>query len=512
MARPKTVKEKVESNIPYQQVLNETLKEINKMKQTEEANIVACCWKNCKILQEYREEIENLKFPNNDIIGAYYNIAYGIVITEGKTIDEINVGNYLKQHNKLEEVYVKSGGFDGIYKHIITIEENDIEAYIKNYRKWSIIETLAQNGYPITNRIPEFKDRSLESIYHEYDANLNRLFSNEDFDIHPYDISEGILNTIDKLDAGHANGLPFYEMPLLNKNTGGLLMGDITLIGGVSNSGKSTFLRLTLLPSIINKNEKIVIFLNEEGIEKWQKEMILWVANNVYKYDIPKWKLNQGNYDEETKRQLIEAANWIESKKINRNITLIPLETYRTSTVVKTIRRYADMGYKYFAIDTFKLDNSDGYEVRDTARLQLVQNMTNLYNTIKESNKNVHLICTIQLNKGSTRTRFIALDNIGESKNIVDPCANAIFIRNILSDEYEGPHALIVKRNAGVNNESTVTVTLDKDKKYQIIFIGKSREAAAGVGSHQIVVEVDFSKNIIKEVGWTDVPIDFQSR
>ena len=81
-------------------------------------------------------------------------------------------------------------------------------------------------------------------------------------------------------------------------------------------------------------------------------------------------------------------------------------------------------------------------------------------------------------------------------------------IRNLFDDEYSGEkRELKVYRLDGKNHKTKIPVKLEKDKQYQIIFIIKNREGSAN--SHQIVVEHDLSKNILREVGVTNVPIDF---
>lgn len=507
--KKETLTQKLEKNKSFQEELQQTIAKILEYKKATEANIVGSFWKNPQLLYEY-DDIRTDEFDINEWRVFYEIIRQLTLEEEKKAIDAVTVGFYLERHPGLKEVYESFNGYDGINKIIEYINVDNLPSYINDFRKWGKIKKLAELGYPVNNRLSEFEDKTLEEIYNEFEITLNTVFSNTDFGIVSKDISDGIDNLIEKLNQETGKGLPFESVPTLNAETGGMMLGDITLLGGVSNSGKSTFLRLTVLPTIIRKNERIVVFLNEEGVDKWQKELLIWVANNIFAMNIPKWKLRNGQYDDATKEQLQKCANYLKNSKLNKNITLIPLERYKTATVAKLIKKYASAGVKYFAIDTFKLDNADGYEVNDNARLQMVQNITMLYNVVKESCKNVHLICTVQLNKGSSRTRYLSLDNIGESKNIVDPCASAFFIRNLFDDEYSGGRRqLHVYHMGGVNGNSMIPVTLDPDKKYQLLFIAKSREAAAGVGSRQIVLEVDFSHNIIKEVGFTNVPIDF---
>ena len=64
-------------------------------------------------------------------------------------------------------------------------------------------------------------------------------------------------------------------MPMLNKETGGQYLGSITLMGGLSNTGKSTLARTVTIPSCLEKDEPLIVMLNEDGIDKWKREMIV---------------------------------------------------------------------------------------------------------------------------------------------------------------------------------------------------------------------------------------------
>ena len=166
---------------------------------------------------------------------------------------------------------------------------------------------------------------SLDEIYEEYEAMLNHIFINADDDVQSYSLADGIYDLIDELDAGIAVGLPYNNMDILNKETGGQLPGNITLIGGLSNMGKTTLTRSMLIPSTIKYGERLVIAVNEEGIRKWQRELLVWVANNIYKQDLQKFVVRDGKYSDETKDLLKKCADWIVEKSENNMLTLIPV-------------------------------------------------------------------------------------------------------------------------------------------------------------------------------------------
>jgi replicative DNA helicase len=91
---------------------------------------------------------------------------------------------------------------------------------------------------------------------------------------------------------------------------------------------------------------------------------------------------------------------------------------------------------------------------------------------------------------------------------MIDPASTCIMVRNLFDDEYPGgKNELKVYRLEGKNGKTKLPVTLNKDKNYQILFIVKNREGSAN--QYQLVIEHDLSRNILKEVGITVVPVDF---
>ena len=97
---------------------------------------------------------------------------------------------------------------------------------------------------------------------------------------------------------------------------------------------------------------------------------------------------------------------------------------------------------------------------------------------------------------------------MGEAKSIVDCASTVLMIRNILPDEYpSGKNELKVWMPSGKNGMTKVPVTLDENKRYQLIFLIKNRNGSAN--QHCIVMEADLSRNLYKEVGLTIVSPDW---
>jgi len=501
----KTTKSTKKEPTAYETELINAVQKIKEFKLNCEANIVSIMYKNPELI--YTNEKMRVEDFSNNIWRVYFNIAYDIIIKEKKqSLDEITVGLYLEKHDKLKAKYEEYLRYDTIDKAKEYVKEENLVGYIEELYKWNAVLGLLKAKFPVYDQLSKFVDMNQEEIYAYYETHLNHIFINVEGDVKSYNIADEIDILIEELNEGLAVGLSFYNLPMLTKETGGMLCGNITLIGGLSNVGKSTIARNTVIPSIIEKNEKLVIMLNEDGLKKWQREMLVWISNNILKEDLQKYVVRDGKYNEKIKDILYRSAEWLKQQKENKTITIIPFQRYSTSRAIKVMKKYASLGVTNFMIDTFK---NDAGKVSDNAWLEMMQNMVEIYDVVKPESKNLHITITFQLEKGKTaRQRYYSQDNIGMSKNMIDPASTCVMVRNIFEDEYSGgKNELKVYRLEGKNGKTKLPVTLSRDKNYQILFIVKNREGSAN--QYQIVVEHDMSRNLLKEIGVTTVPVDF---
>lgn len=479
---------------PFQQEIVDTVKKVREYKMASEASVVS-------ILYKKPDELYNVNLKLDDfsenVWKVYFEIAKSVIVEEKKnTLDDIVIGLYLEKHPKLRAKYEEYGGYSTMEAAMEYVKAENLDSYISELKKWRAVIDLCKRGFPVKDRLSDYADMTAEEIYNELEVYLNHTFVDVCDDVVSYDITDGIDELIDELDKGAAIGLPYYNLPMLTKETGGQYMGSITLVGGLSNVGKSSFCRTSTIMSIISSGEKIVVMLNEDGLKKWQREILVFVCNNILKFDLQKHIVRDGKYSPEVKAKLHEAAQWLREKTEDHTITVIPFQQYQTSKAIKVIRKYAHMGIKYYMLDTFKMDAG---KVSENSWLQLQQAMVDINDVIKPEALDLHILISFQLNKGSVKQRYYTQDNIGLAKNIIDPVSTCIMIRDLLPDEYEGNREVKVSRLEGVNGKTKIPVKLDKDKHYQVLFIVKNREGAAN--QYQIVVEHDLSRNIIKEVG-----------
>lgn len=455
----------------------------------------------------YESNLKLKEFTNN-IWKVYFQIAYDIVIIEKKNIlDDITVGLYLEKHNKLKQKFDEYGGYETIQNAKSYVKTENLDGYISELRKWNAVLLLGKNGFAINDRISDFCDMTAEEIYDEYEAILNHTFVNVDQDIKSYNACDNLYELIEELNKGKSVGMPLFNCNILNKEISGLnFNGHIYGLGASSGVGKSTTAINYIIPSVINYNEKVVFIINEEDESKIRKELLIWVANNIYKANLHKYILRDGNFSEETIEILKKSAKWLEDKKENRNIIIIPLEKYSAKSVIKIIKKYSKgFGISLFVLDTLK-ESSDSRNV-DTWK-SMERDMVDIYDVIKPTACNVCLFVTYQLGKASIKTRYLTNNEIGQSKSIVDVMSVNLMMRKPFEDEYEGgKRELTCYKLEGKNCNSKIPFKLKQDKYYMIIFIPKNRFGASD--AFQIVSEYDFSLNIYHDIGICNVSQDW---
>lgn len=489
---------------PFEKELAKAVETVKEYKLACEANIVSILYQNPEFYYTY----DNLKLESfsNNIWKVYFIIGHGIVVKENKKVlDDVTIGLYLEKHPKLKQKYEEYGGYDTIEKSKEYVKVENMDGYINELDKWNVVLKLLKDKFPIQHRLKEFVDMTVEEIYELFEAKLNHIFVNAEGDVQSYNLCENIHELLDELNEGKNVGLPLYNSPILNKEIGGNLEGHITMLGALSGEGKTTATIELILPKILEYDEQICIMINEEDVSKWRKELLVWVANNVFKEDIPKYVLRDGNFTEEQWETLRKCADWIEDKKDNKNITIIPFQKYKSSLAIKTIRKYVSLGCKYFILDTFKLSADSKTELQWQ---EMTKDSVAIYDTIKPTVKNVHIWITYQLGKAATNKRYYTNDCIGVAKNIVDVTSTNLMIRKPFEDEYEGgKNELTCYRLEGKRKLTKIPFKLDREKNYTIIFITKNRFGATN--EYQIVAENDFARNVYKEIGIARVPMDF---
>lgn len=488
----------------FQKECIETIKKINEFKLIAEANAVSSIYKNPDLIRETSLKLDDI---TNNAWRVYYSIANDLINVEQKnTLDELTISMYLSKHSKLSAKYDEYGGFDKIESAIEFIKEENFDSYVSEIKKWNAVMKLAKIGFPVGDKLSKYVDAQADDIYNELEALLNHTFINVETQVKTFNACDGLFDLIDKLNSGSQVGMPLKNADILNREIGGVnFNGNIYGLGANSGVGKSTTAINYLMPSVLENNEKMVIMINEEDQDKVRRELLIWVANNIYKANIHKYVLRDGHFSPEVLENLKKAAKFLEDLKDRRNITIVPFEKYTVKAAIKVIKKYSSMGVRLFVLDTLK-ESSDSRNVETWKSME--RDMVDLYDVIKPSAKNVALFVTYQLGKASVKLRYYTNNEIGQAKNIIDVFSVNLMMRRPFDDEFPGgSHEIKAYKIAGKNGKTKIPYQLDPDKHYMITFITKNR--FGDTDPFQIISEYDLSMNINKDVAICNIPQDF---
>lgn len=227
-------------------------KKIGEYKLTSEANIVASIFKNPELLYNIDLKLEDF---SHNIWKCWFAVANGLIIKEKKLgLDEITVGIYLEKHPKLKNKIQEYGGYSTIQDATAYIDLDNFESYVNDIKKFNVLLQLLKFGFPISEKLSEYIDKTSDEIYSELELMLNHTFLNTESSIKSYNAFENIHEFIDELNDGGDIGLPFYGADLLNAETAGMRLGTMTGLGGLSGSGKSLLAFNYIIPSAIENN------------------------------------------------------------------------------------------------------------------------------------------------------------------------------------------------------------------------------------------------------------------
>lgn len=480
----------------------ETKKKLLEYKLGTEANIVAIIYKNPNEMFNVNLTLDDF---SNNCWRVYFQIASDLVLLENKTVlDDYTVGIYLNKHDKLREKYDEYGGYDTVVKMVSYVQGENLLGYISELKKWNAVISLCERGFPVKERLSDYVDMTEEEIYNEHEAYLNHIFANAEFEVKSYNVFEDMREFIEELDKGSEQGMPIKCAPILSDIIGGFnLNGNIYGLGASSGVGKSSIAFNWIIPSALDKGERVVMIINEEDERRMRKELLIWTANNYFKEDLQKKTLRDGHFDEETKNLLIKCANWIEEQADKHILTVIPLERYTVNTVIKIIRKYnSAFGVRVFILDTLK-ESADANT--DDIWRSMMRDMVKLYDVVKPASKNVGLFVTYQLSKGSLKLRTLTNAEIGQAKSIVDVMSVNLMMRRPLEDEYEGgKNELYAYKWEG---KSKIDIKIKKEDHPLIVFVCKNRNGPAN--EDQVLAKFDMSRNIYQDWGRCVVRQDF---
>ena len=221
--------------------------------------------------------------------------------------------------------------------------------------------------------------------------------------------------------------------PFLSRQINGILEGTLTMMGGFSSSGKSTWW-VTIIMALLYRGKKILIISNEETVKKFKIKFMVWLLGKHNRYfKLTKKKMMSGEIKDEDRTQLTDIQNyWRENYK--GRVKFISINEADMSVVKKKIRenvlRY---GYDTVLYDTFKIQESDMAGTRQD--LSLVKDSRDLDKLAKKYN--IIMLASVQLAEYMRGKLFLDSSVLSNSKQIKEVLENLFLMRTLYTEELD---------------------------------------------------------------------------
>ena len=414
--------------------------------------------------------------------------------------DNITIHNFLQDKKTIKKKFDEFGGYKTVEDLRGLVSIDNVEAYYDKIAKINTLEHLCKTSFSSFENIDKFDKMSNQDIYDYFEYQLNNISVKNSYDIKEENL---IIDNefIDECNTGDEVGISYgANCPILNYMTLGAPLGDMYMVAGHSGVGKTSFVFENMVIPMNNDGVKVAVISNEMR----SKDYKIMLLAHILTKDLNYWKLTRkqikmGHYTDEQREMLNKAAQ-ISKEKYN-NISFIKLFDNDVNKVLKYIKKTAKKGYQVFVWDTMKSDDSTDEKMF----IQLLMNSRKVFQLA--SKENICVIPTYQLALYTVNQRYLDASCLANGKQIKEVFSEMVYMRQLWDDEYTGEKCdckayQLQKDENGKYSKIKKMIDLDKDKKYIVAFLDKTRNDE---DKQQVLYEVNGRYNSWKEIGYCHI-------
>lgn len=440
-----------------------------------EGQLVGLILKDPSLLHDYDINKKNLSED-----GLFYIGIIDKLLEKGiEVIDEVSFTTEVHTLG-LESIYEKNGGYNTIKELSGIINVKNSDGIIDNWMKWLLAKKYSEKGVLDIkmhwDKIALMNSNQMVSFL-EYQINDIDLNVCTDIDIENLNLTD---EEIEEIVSGANLGINYGKhSPALNYMTMGLPKGDLTMFASYTNGGKSSYVMNNIIIPTAEQGIKSCIIANEQRSIVFKLLLQTYVLTERLNYwKIDRKKLKSGKWTEED-RKMIEEARKIIKEEYAPYIQFIKLFTYDMTTVKKIVKKLSKRGLEFLVYDTMKFNGED-----ESTWMSLLNDSKDLFQIC--SKENLAGVVTFQLAPhGKNKIRCLDVDCLANGRQVAEVFSEMVAWRDLFEDEYEGqpcdikPYRLKKDENGKFTNQHE-KVVLDKNKKYKIFFLFKTRNDEAG--------------------------------
>lgn len=473
-------------------------KKIVENREMIEANLIFCLYKEPDLFSDYMEDINAEKDFVTEDGRFYYALGCEMYRLGYKSFNDASIYSYAEGKDTIKNGYERRGGFKTISEIMRILDTDNVETYYDELVKNNILMGLFEKGFNVVDDIAKLNKMTSNQVYDWYDYQLNNVFLNRcgGVNIEDLDIDDEFIKSCDE---GEELGLSYgHYAPIMNYHTMGIHKSNVQIFGGFSGTGKSSFCVHTYIMSILEQGEKVAIIANEMNKKAWQHIFLATIlSRKLNYYKLPRKKVKTGNFNEE-QREILKKAQEYYNEHYAGRIKFVKIFDYSIEDVKKTIRKLHKRGFNYYLYDTFKSQDASAANVTG----QLIEDSKQLLQIAEKLD--VSITITMQLAIYMESTRYLSSSCLSNAKGVKEVVSELILTRPVWEDEFDGEKYDIKpyrfkKDTSGKFTSVKEYITLDPNKKYNLMFLDKSRNDE---GDIVLVYQFDGAWNVWREIGY----------
>lgn len=400
---------------------------------------------------------------------------------------------------EVNEQFDELGGWDTVQHLMDIINVGNFDRYIDVLYRENILLKMNDDGFNLLNpidvdgknKIPlkVLRKMTAEEVIDWWESRLGTYgtgYSSKVLEEEEIDFTDEFIKSCME---GEETGVPFGTagidinggeincFPFLSNQISGLLPGTLSMIGGFSSTGKSTWL-VTLIMALMSQDKKVILISNEESIKKYQIKFMVWLLGKRNRYwKLTKKKLTNGDINDEARAQLKDVQDYWRANYKGK-LKLVTINDADMPIVKKKIRENAlRNGYDCFVYDTFKIQEAD-YSSKRTD-LSLVKDSRELDKLAKKYN--MIGLASVQLAEYMRGTLFLSAQTLSNAKQIKEILENLWLMRSVYPEELDPkskfcchPFRIVRKDDKWIEEPYEV----DPMAVYRVLFVEKGRGGA----------------------------------
>lgn len=481
--------------------LEKCLEKINENREQIEAPFVFCFWKDPDLYDDYKfvndKKDETLKSEDAQF---YFNLGKALYDAGFRKFDNITVYGFLQNKPNIKETFEDYGGYREVenLKQLVNVE--NVDAYFDKIAKLNTLESLCELTFNSFEDVSKFDKMSSQQVYDYFEYKLNDISIAS-----THDVEEESLVIDDKFieecNTGDAVGISYAKnCPIMNYLTLGVPLGEMFMIAGHSGVGKSSFVFENMVLPMAEEGVKVAIVSNEMRSKDYKIMLLSHILTKELNYwGLTRKQIKMGHFTNE-QREMLNKAKKISQEKYS-SLGFIKLFDNDIGKVLKYIKKKSKRGYQIFVWDTMKSDDS----LDEKMFLQLLINSRKVFQLA--SKENIAIIPTYQLALYTVNQRYLDASCLANGKQIKEVFSEMIYMRQLWQDEYTGEKYdckayQLQKNEDGKYTKVKRMIELDKDKKYIVAFLDKTRNDE---DKQQVLYEVNGRFNSWKEIGYCNI-------